>query len=165
MRDISLAGSRPYIKDSLRFEVALNVSSVWLVLQSQAKSSYLNNQSRADKGWTKITPHWVIPDGAWEALRGIWDASSKERLPIALCPAQTFIKKEYGSGSSWPQTILGGLREGWQNLIWMKIRLHHSSLLLGTSDELNSQSRSLHAFVSAQSPSRRELPCFPENKN
>lgn len=92
------------------------MSSVRLGLQSQAKSSYLNNQSLADKGWAKITPHtesFLITPG--RLCRTSEELScSTERLPLASCPAQTFIEKNMSREIAGSKQLL--------DLVWIKIR-------------------------------------------
>jgi len=123
MRDSCLIG-RGVSEIAWEFEVALWwAQSDWSC--SQAKSSYLNNQSLADKGWTKITPHtesFLITPGRLCRTSEVL-CRSIEHLPLALCPAQAFIEKSVSGEIAGPKQL-------W-NLVWIKIREHKQLPFVG----------------------------------
>lgn len=95
MRNISPRGSRPS-KGSLRVRDGISgeLSLASLVKSGKVQLSEQPEQSRADKGWRKITALTEsLPIVRGRLCRTFEMLYSTEHLPIALCPAQTLMKK------------------------------------------------------------------------
>lgn len=95
VRNISPIGSRPS-KGSLRVwdGVSAELSLASLVKSGKVQLSEQPEQSRADKGRTKITPLTKSPPIVRGRLCRTFEMLYRtEHLPVALCPAQTLMKK------------------------------------------------------------------------
>ena len=112
-------------------EMALQVGSVRPVLQSQAESSYLDNQSRADKGRTKITPHVESFPTVPGRFAGHLRCSVAQGIsPLLYVQHRSGLLKRM---CQWKQLELNGSGGG-GNLVRIKIRWCKWLPLVGCSE-------------------------------